>query len=406
MVSLAAIVQLEAGVDRSVLPLTTTTILRGTLISEDTGEPAANKEIGASIRLEHQNGTSMSAFKKKSTTDKAGRFEIAGVVPGHKYDVDVVTDRDSDGSARGWRRIGTAEPVADEIVMLGELQLPRPYIPPSIDDYIGRAFGNQEDIANRISQQLADATLNYQQVLLFVSGQTSEPTRRFFDAQYDYDKGNTAFRSALANYLVIGVDASRSALLSKLGITAPNKNGATIAILNTGGKAVTEADLEQFQTDGALNRTLLTEFLNKRNIPLPNATEGLASALAKAVREDKRVLVQISGPGCAPCVLLARYLNKHKELIDRDYVFVKLDSRMPGAEDVIKKLRASKERSIPWMVILSADGEPLITSDSTKGNIGFPSDEVGKLHFESMLRSTRKRLTDDDVKSLMTALKM
>ena len=358
--------------------MTTTTILRGTLISEETGVTAADEEIGASIRVEHRDGTSISAFKKTSTTDKAGRFEITGVVPGHKYDVDVVTDRDSGGRARAWRRLKEIEPTANEIVSLGELQLPRPYVPPSIDDYIARAVGNQEDLSSRLAQRLSDAKLTYQQVLLIVADHTSKPTRHFFEAQYDYDAGNKELLSALANYLIIGVEASRSDFLSNLGITAPNKNGATLAILNTTGKMVTEANIEKLEMDGTLNRTLLTEFLNKRNVPLPNATEGLTAALANAAREDKRVLVQVSGPGCAPCVLLARCLDKHKEVISRDYVYLKIDTRMPGTEDVIKKLRPTKERSIPWTVILSADGERLITSDSDKGNIGFPSDQEGK----------------------------
>jgi hypothetical protein len=398
------IVRIDAGAETTVLPLGPTATLKGTLIAEETGGPAAGEEIGASIRVEDEGGAFMMAFQRSGTTDEAGRFEITGVIPGQKYDLHVVRERDADGGARSWGRVHEVEPKSAGVIALGELRLRRPNRPPTTEDYVARAFGKPEELASRFAQRLADGALTYQQVLLFVADRNSATTRRFFEARHDGDEANTALRRALANYLIIGVDATQADFLRKLEITTPNENDATIALVNTRGTLIVEAAVTQLETGGELDRRLLTEFLNTRNIPLPNAAEILTSALAKATREDKRVLVQVSGPDCAPCILLSRFLDRHEALIERDYVYLKLDSRMPSADEVIKKLQPTGGRGIPWTVILSAEGESLITSDSEKGNIGFPSEPEGKVHFEKMLRTTRKRLTDEEIQSLIADL--
>jgi hypothetical protein len=126
--------------------------------------------------------------------------------------------------------------------------------------------------------------------------------------------------------------------------------------------------------------------------------------LKQAEDEDKRVFVQISGPGCGWCVVLARYLNDEKKLITKDYVWLKIDSRMDEADEVIDGLRKNRTGGIPWMTILDAQGKELITSDGKEGNIGFPGEDPTREHFKKMLRTTRKRLTDDDLVALMKPL--
>jgi len=56
------------------------------------------------------------------------------------------------------------------------------------------------------------------------------------------------------------------------------------------------------------------------------------------------------------------------------------------------------------MVIVDADAKSLITSDGPRGNIGYPSDAAGIAHFERMLRTTARRLTDTQMRSLINAL--
>lgn len=60
---------------------------------------------------------------------------------------------------------------------------------------------------------------------------------------------------------------------------------------------------------------------------------------------------------------------------------------------------------IPWFVILDASGKKLVTSNlpDSGRNIGFPSEEEGQRHFASVLKSTRLRMTDQEVEDLAKA---
>jgi hypothetical protein len=114
-------------------------------------------------------------------------------------------------------------------------------------------------------------------------------------------------------------------------------------------------------------------------------------------------LFQASGAFCGPCILLSRYLDKHRTLIDKDYIWVKVDRRYPHGMDMIEKYRL-QEGGIPWFVIMDPDRKPLITSNSEEGNIGYPSSAEGRKHFEKMLRETAVRLTSEEIDALIDDL--
>ena len=402
--TLGSVVHVEAGAESVVLVLSPTATLQGTLTDDQTGQPAVNREVGANIRIAHKDDTFMRAFTRSDTTDNAGNFRITGVIPGHPYELDVVTGRDNEGHPRGWQHVSIVLPERAEVLDLGELTVRKPYQPPTIEDYIARVFARQDDLAWRLGIARTDAEQAYQQILLLISDPGSDATRQFFEARQDYAGRNLELRKALADYILVGVDLRiQRDLLEELQIPLPEGGGA-IAIMNPDGRVVIVGALDHLMRDGKLVRSRLTEFLRTRSLTLPDAEEELDSALATASRENKRVLVQVSGPACAPCVLLSRYLTEHEELVSKDYVYLKLDSRMPNGPEAIGRLRNKSEGGIPWMVILSADGNQLATSDAEEGNIGYPSSETGRLHFEQMLHRTRQRLSDAEIAVLMAGL--
>jgi hypothetical protein len=344
------------------------------------------------------------AFEQNATTDEDGSFQIVGIVPGHLYRLNVVTERGEEGRPRSWRTVGQVTATRAETIDLGELRLRAPYRPPTIEERIARAFANQHELPERLPRTLADAKLALQQVLLVAADPESTAAQQFFQARYDYADGNKGLQDALANYMIVSVAADQSDLLKDRGIEAPDKDGATFAVLNSEGAVAVQAEFAALSRDGELDRARLAEFLNTRRVPLPDAAKELSDAVTKALRQDKRVLVQVSGPGCIPCIYLARHLDAHNELIAKDYVYVKLDSRMPSGSDVIKRLKMPADAGIPWMVILAADGKALVTSDSDEGNIGYPSTESSKAHFRHMLRITRQRLSDEEIDALVAGL--
>lgn len=276
----------------------------------------------------------------------------------------------------------------------------------TLADRIQRDFPDPTKTATIVDERLGDAKSGYAQILLIIANPESDITQQLFRLKQDYSSGNRPLRSALANYFIVGISADEAELIHRYGVATPTDENLNFAILNRDGELVTERmSTDLAKTEGRLSAKKLTEFLDSHHIELPDAKAIYASGLAKAKDEDKRVMIQVSGPKCYPCILLSRYLEEHKELIAKDYIYLKLDSRMRNAQELIDGLRKESSASIPWTTILSNDGDQLTTSDhAEKDNIGFPSSDVGRAHFKEMLESTRQRLTDKEVEQLMTGL--
>ncbi len=103
--------------------------------------------------------------------------------------------------------------------------------------------------------------------------------------------------------------------------------------------------------------------------------------------------------------MLEKFLQKKSEIIELDFVDVKIDlTEMDQGAAVAKRLRKSRTGGIPWMVILDADGKELITSDGPKGNCGYPLLPHEIDHFLSMLRSTSTRTNEKQLAEIKKAL--
>ena len=75
-------------------------------------------------------------------------------------------------------------------------------------------------------------------------------------------------------------------------------------------------------------------------------------AFAAAKQTNRKVWVRISQRYCGPCFMLARWLDDHKEIIERDYVLLKIDDvRDLHGHEVAKRLTggegAGVSRSMP-----------------------------------------------------------
>ena len=402
--SLGAVKRMEAGATELLLTMQPTAVMAGTLLLSGSDLPAANREIGAAIDIKFEGGNSMPAFKRSATTDEQGRFSIAGIIPDREYRLTVVADRDNDGRARAWESVGAVTAKKAGRFDAGEFKLSPTYRPLTVREQIDRAFENQDKLEQRLAQRLADAKLSHQQILLFVSDAESTDTREFFEARYDHSRQNNALQTSLASFFTIVVDSQQAEFLNKHRLSVPEPRSATFAILDLSGECVVEWNSSELQKDGNLDRDRLNALLEERILKLADAKDQLTEALTKAGKENKRVLVQISGPSCAPCILLSRFLDSQSELLKKDYVYLKLDRRMPRADETISRLRPNKEGGIPWMVILDAKGKALATSDAEHGNIGYPNSPASRLHFEQMIRTTRQRLTNEEVVSLLAPL--
>lgn len=94
----------------------------------------------------------------------------------------------------------------------------------------------------------------------------------------------------------------------------------------------------------------------------------IAAALARAKREDKRVLVQWGANWCGWCNLLAATMKDDKAIAKEvlyEYEVVKIDvGRFDKHVDLAKKYGAAIEGGIPFLTFLDADGKVLANQET------------------------------------------
>ncbi len=90
--------------------------------------------------------------------------------------------------------------------------------------------------------------------------------------------------------------------------------------------------------------------------------------------------------------------------LGKDYLWVRIDQRWHGSEEVMNGIKQGYRGGIPWFAILHSDGKVLATSDGPDGNIGFPSEPASIDHFLAMLKSTKQRISEKELATLREAL--
>ena len=93
---------------------------------------------------------------------------------------------------------------------------------------------------------------------------------------------------------------------------------------------------------------------------------------------------------------LARWLQDQHDLLDRDYVFVKL---LKGCDENVDELGQALhlgDKNAPWFALADAAGTVLATSN---GPLGGPTDT--KRQLDRALQATARRLTPTDIERLI-----
>jgi thiol-disulfide isomerase/thioredoxin len=406
---LKGVAEIAAGERQATIPVRPVTSARGRLLDQASREPLSDRKIEYGIRIMLPDGCSSDRFGGSVKTDASGRFMLEGLVAGQEYHLNApLHDEDDPPGDRRWQTVGKFTAQGPAATDIGDLELKPPYRPPTLDERVTSAFGKKTALDERLQGALYDARLERKRVLVIFADPEGEPCRQLYHLCYEDSDAMRAF----ADYRLLpirtgpGEDAdSAAALAARLDVRLADDRQPTLCILDTDGQRLATRHARDLSKDGRIDRDLVTEFLQAHAPEPPDAEELLADALAQAKREDKRVLVQQTGAFCGPCLLLSRFLDRHKGKLAKDYVHVKIDeSRWHNGTPVIKRLRTPEGRSIPWMAILDADGRVLITSDAPEGNIGFPVAAEEIEHFLKMLAATARHLDEADFSELRKAL--
>ncbi len=428
------------------------------------------------------NGTRGRAFKAAtSITETDGRFACSGLLVGERYEVYVEAGENRASVGPGGTTV-RRHPTLSMLVLpaprkvdLGYLQFPAPWrvmLTPNgtqqeieAGELATRRFYVLSELQTRISTAEADAKREHRRVMLVVGDATSQssqtvvaflegldlaygagwPGMRFVaralrenlaEGEEITDEEISAnFAKPLAGFQRLCVNVkdpgATDYLMTKYKIDVAKLALPVLVILGEDGSP---AELQSFALAGELpklDHSVLRGFLKHHAPPPQDAAELLKAAARRARDENKRILLIQTGPGSYPCHLLARFIDQHRELLDRDYEFVNLDSyRSPSGDEVMKQFRekvtgplATGPRpgvggrnaltsstkapgAVPWMAVLNTDGVKLADSDSPDGNVGFPSEPEGIDYFiDKMLKPTAQRLTAAQLEELRHALR-
>jgi len=110
----------------------------------------------------------------------------------------------------------------------------------------------------------------------------------------------------------------------------------------------------------------------------------IADALAKAKKENKRVLLQFGANWCGWCHLLHELCNSDtaiREKLKADYVVVLVDVNAKHNADTDQKYGHPTRFGLPALVVLDADGKQLTTKDSGELEEGKHHDPAKVLAF-------------------------
>lgn len=179
-----------------------------------------------------------------------------------------------------------------------------------------------------------------------------------------------------------------------------------LVVLDHQGIKLAATEGKSLCVEGSLSREKLIQFLSSHKAPSVDAKRLYQDTLRQAKSEGKHVLVQETATWCGPCHRLSRFLDANRNW-EKDYLWIKMDHRWSGSREVMAELRDGAKGGIPWFAIVDENGSVLATSNhsETQKNIGFPSEKSGQIHFENILRATRKRMTESDIQGLIEALK-
>ncbi|MBA2115353.1 thioredoxin family protein [Bremerella alba] len=399
--SLKGIVEVTADQKSVTIPISPVASVKGRMIDRDTKEPKGNTEIGwgRRIYLGYESSLSRTSWGGKVTTDADGNFTATGLVVGQEYHftVEQVKHR--------YSRLTDFTPETPGLTDLGDLSLAPPYKPPTFEERVDRLFANKKTLEVRMAEAKVKAEQRRQNILVLFVDRKVPLAKQVFELRLD----NHEAMLQLFNYqhLFVDLDTEGAGVLaSTLGISLDEAELPSVWIGDPSGSRIHSTSLPRTEKGDEINVAATIELM-KEYTPEPlDGRDLLREALAEAKASNRRVIVQETATWCGPCHMLADYLEKHRETWEKDYILLKMDDRWTGANEIMDNIEDPKNRGgVPWVAILDSDGKMLTNSNSSDGNIGFPSSEKGIAHFMTMLNDSKIRLTKEDLQTLKIGLK-
>ncbi|MES2792980.1 MAG: M56 family metallopeptidase [Planctomycetota bacterium] len=406
---LAAIVEVKEKQLSAALNLQPVGTARGRLLIAGTNEPWSGQAVLFRVKVPNENSQLWSnRFGGSVTTAADGTFELTGLVPGRRYDLEMEMDYLGGGSIS---ELGSVLVQPGEATDIGDVSPPpsaKLDVLPTLKERIAGAFNIKGTPLERYTKSKDLISLVNQHLLIVFGNPEDSRIHSLMQIRFEYAGFATLSDEFL--FMAIPTAANVRPEADKLAASLQeslegDRSEFLLVVLNSKGEKVGTVTADQLLVDGRLSREKLFERLRKYYPQQPDARQLLDKALAEAKQQNKRVLVQETATWCGPCHRLSRFLMANR-VWEKDYIWIKMDHRYMGVRELMAGLRGHAEGGIPWCTILDSNGEKLATSNDlqSKEIIGYPSSPAEQAHFEHMLKSTRLRLTDDEILSFIQIL--
>lgn len=366
----------------------------GQLLGEG-DQPLVGHGVRATVRVEGEEDhdakfpKSFEAKRIDAETDEQGNFQLRGV-PG---EMKVFIQADAiDDSRRG--------------VYLGEIYLePNESRPRTVSRLAKTSRGASEiPLAERYEKTLRDCALLGFHLMVITSSNT-EIVTKFVDQyfiDYQTNKEVAAFMQIVVSRSRESLESADAAFLKERNWQLPREGRVFVCAIDAKGNELGRLEIDV--TDTGANEEA-ADFIHQHAPSPVDAEKKWHEAFAEANRSNRRVWARISQRYCGPCFRMARWLGDQHELLEKDYVMLKIDNvGDQNGTRVAKRLTRGKNHGVPFHAIFDQDEVMLIDSEGPLGNIGHPSGFEGKKQLRKILLKTRRNLTDAEIDQLVESL--
>jgi hypothetical protein len=243
-----------------------------------------------------------------------------------------------------------------------------------LKDRIAAIFANSNSLADRLTQLKHESARDFTRIAVILANRETTQSEWFYrllrGTNEDREWLNAtddlveSIRAGMNDFRQMWLDPEKFPELRSLVPSLPlpaNSSGALILLDSDG------AWLSSFQPGPEANPDLdlreLLATIQAHQLPKRDAAVILANAKSQAARDGKRILLQETATWCGPCHQLSRFIEQHREIFDRHFVWIRVDrERMLNAESILQNFRSDGARSIPWIAILDSEGVVLGTS--------------------------------------------
>lgn len=410
---LAGVVEVEATANEIVVPVQPTATVHGRLLDRQTGQPLAHHSIQGIVLLGARPGPIFGAFENLTTTNALGEFTMIGLTVGMKYELSAV-QRNRTGGFMGGRPLGFFQAKEAGTTRLADFKCGKVGPLDGAQDRMRTMMPLAPLAMRRKDAKLAEARALDQRVLLVVASQNGQAGRRFIEMYLGLSADPAFVRRELSNFALLALDTSdapaRTAAekvldsLDLLELNLPEEDDLLCVVLDQNGRKIAVTRAGELSSEGRLNGPKLFTFLRKNSLPVVDANDALTIALDQAKREQKQVLVQYRDLGSAPGVLLSRFCDRNRQVLEKDFVLVRINDRSPNGGALVRRLREKEDDATPWTAVVAESGKVVVSSESAEGNVGFPISDSEIEVFRKIISGGVQRTTPAEIEELIKDL--